>query len=658
MAQLLLAARRRAIPVMLLNARMSERSLAGWRRVPGLARHVLGCFVAVRARAPADAARLQALGAPAVSALGDLKFAAPPLPANQAELERLQALLADRPVWLAASTHPGEEALVLDIHRALARTLSPRLPGLLTILVPRHPERGAEIAALAGDLPLRQRSQGADPPPEGIWLADTLGELGLWYRLARIVFVGRSLLPPGGGQNPLEPARLGCAVAVGPHVGNFLDAVQALADARALTQVADTAALTAWIATMLAHPDQREAAGAAGIAAAARWANLPDETAEALLSLPRPLGEASARAPGEGRCRNPDIRARRGTLTRRFAPASANGRGKTMTPGPPAFWRHGSHTWWPTLLSPISAIAAAITARRIARPGWHAPVPVICCGNVTVGGAGKTTLALDLARRLRARGIAVHILLRGYGGTARGPHRVTPTDPASLVGDEALLLAAVAPTWTGADRAASARAAIAAGAALLLLDDGLQNPTLAKDRSLLVIDGASGFGNGHVLPAGPLREPVAACAARCHAAVLIGADATGAIAHLPPSLPLLRAHLAQGPEIVSLIGKRVLAFAGIARPEKFFDGLAQAGVTVIARRPFPDHHPFTDSELRAVIETATHMQAIPVTTPKDAVRIPPAWRAQIQTVGVGLAWEDAAAIDHLLDQVGARPLSA
>ena len=232
---------------------------------------------------------------------------------------------------------------------------------------------------------------------------------------------------------------------------------------------------------------------------------------------------------------------------------------------PPAFWRHGSRSPWPALLAPLGTVVAAVTARRIARPGWRAPVPVICCGNVTVGGAGKTTLALDLAGRLCARGVAVHVLLRGYGGTVggvhrgmprgtypgmpRGTYRVTPGDPASLVGDEALLLAAVAPTWVGADRAASARAAVAAGAEALLLDDGLQNPTLLKDLSLLVVDGASGFGNGRVLPAGPLREPVAAGAARCQAAVLIGADATGAAAHLPAGLPVLRAHLEQGPGV-------------------------------------------------------------------------------------------------------------
>ena len=189
---------------------------------------------------------------------------------------------------------------------------------------------------------------------------------------------------------------------------------------------------------------------------------------------------------------------------------------------PPGFW--GRDGVLPRLLSPLAAVTAAVTAWRVARPGWRAPVPVICCGNVTVGGAGKTTVALDLGARLAARGRAVHFLLRGYGGSVRGPHRVAAGDTAARVGDEALLLAEVAPTWIGADRAASARAAVAAGAQVLVMDDGLQNPGLHKDLSLLVVDGASGFGNGRVLPAGPLREPVAAGAARCQAAVLIGPD--------------------------------------------------------------------------------------------------------------------------------------
>ena len=322
-----------------------------------------------------------------------------------------------------------------------------------------------------------------------------------------------------------------------------------------------------------------------------------------------------------------------------------------MMPRPPAFWRHGTRSCWPTILSPIAAVVATITAQRIARMGWRAPVPVICCGNVTVGGAGKTTLALDIGQRLLARGLTAQFLLRGYGGTVRGPHRVSASDTASLVGDEALLLAGVAPTWVGADRAASARAAIAASAQVLLLDDGLQNPGLVKDLSLLVVDGATGFGNGRVLPAGPLREPVAAAAARCQAVVLIGDDITGALARLPAGLPVLRARLQPGPEIAPLIGRRVLGFAGLALPEKFFTGLVQAGVEVLARRPFPDHHSYIDTELRALLADADRLNAVAVTTPKDAMRLPEAVRSRVTVIGVSLAWENEAALDELLARV-------
>ncbi|MBN8874865.1 MAG: tetraacyldisaccharide 4'-kinase [Rhodospirillales bacterium] len=315
-------------------------------------------------------------------------------------------------------------------------------------------------------------------------------------------------------------------------------------------------------------------------------------------------------------------------------------------PRAPGFWQRDGVV--PHLLAPLSALVAAATARRVARPGWHAPVPVLCCGNVTVGGAGKTTLVLDLAARFRAGGVAVHVLLRGYGGRVRGPHRVLPDDPAAEVGDEALLLAAVAPTWVGGDRAASARAAVAAGAELLLLDDGLQNPTLAKDLSLLVIDGGTGFGNGRVLPAGPLREPVAAGAARCGAAVLIGEDRTGALRHLPPRLPVLRARLVQDAAVAGLRGRRVLAFAGIAHPDKFFTPLAAAGAELVATRAFPDHHSYDAAELDRLLAEADRLAALPVTTPKDAVRLPGPVRARVTVVGVGLAWEDPAARDALL----------
>jgi tetraacyldisaccharide 4'-kinase len=305
----------------------------------------------------------------------------------------------------------------------------------------------------------------------------------------------------------------------------------------------------------------------------------------------------------------------------------------------------------PRLLFPLAAVTAAVTARRVARSGWRAPVPVICCGNVTVGGAGKTTLALDLGLRLLARGRRVHFLSRGYGGSGRGTHRVGPGDIAAAVGDEPLLLAEVAPTWTGADRAASARAAVAAGAEVLMLDDGLQNPTLCKDLSLLVIDGATGFGNGRVMPAGPLREPVAAGVSRCQAAVLIGSDLAGAAAVLPRGLPLLRARLVHGPEVDALAGRKVLAFAGIASPEKFFATLAEAGVVLAGRKGFPDHHPYTDPELRRLLAEAARLDAVLVTTAKDAVRLPAALRAEVFVAGVAIAWEDAAAIEALLLQL-------
>jgi tetraacyldisaccharide 4'-kinase len=311
---------------------------------------------------------------------------------------------------------------------------------------------------------------------------------------------------------------------------------------------------------------------------------------------------------------------------------------------PPAFWRRDGAL--PRLLSPLAAVTAAATARRVARPGWHAAVPVICCGNVTVGGAGKTTLALHIGARLTTRGLQVHFLLRGYGGAIRGPHRVTSGDTADGVGDEALLLAGAAPTWTGADRAASARAAVAAGAQVLVLDDGLQNPGLHKDLSLLVVDGTSGFGNGRVLPAGPLREPVSAGAMRCQAAVLIGPDHADVAAGLP--LPVLRADLRPAPDIAAFVGRRVLAFAGIARPEKFFSMLTAAGVVVAGTMPFPDHHPFTQADLRRVTGEAGRLGAMPLTTPKDAVRLPTAYRDRIGVIGVSLAWDDPAALNALL----------
>jgi tetraacyldisaccharide 4'-kinase len=314
----------------------------------------------------------------------------------------------------------------------------------------------------------------------------------------------------------------------------------------------------------------------------------------------------------------------------------------------PSFWSHGRNDWLGAVLSPLAAVTAAATARRVARQGWRAPVPVICCGNVTVGGAGKTTVALDLGRRLVRAGHSVHFLLRGYGGSLRRTHRVRPSDSVSVTGDEALLLSEVAPTWIGADRAESARAAIEAGAEVLVMDDGLQNPTLRKNLSLLVVDGAYGFGNGRVMPAGPLREPILAAAARSGAAVLIGEACSAVQSALPGNLPVLRARLVPDAEARSLAGKRVLAFAGIGLPGKFFATVAELGAISVRQHAFSDHHPYKHKDLERLLDEARRLDAIPLTTAKDIVRIPSGLRRAIRVLRIETEWQDEAALDALL----------
>jgi tetraacyldisaccharide 4'-kinase len=317
---------------------------------------------------------------------------------------------------------------------------------------------------------------------------------------------------------------------------------------------------------------------------------------------------------------------------------------------PPDFWMTGGLP--AALLAPAGAITARLTARRVARPGWRAPVPVLCAGNPTVGGSGKTPLTLDWAARLSARGINVHILTRGHGGATHRPTRVDPNrHTAADVGDEALLLADAAPTWVGIDRAATARAAVQSGAAALLLDDGLQNATLHKDFSALVIDGGIGFSNNRLLPAGPLREPVAAAAARCQLAVMVGADRTAAAAILPISLPIMQARLAAEPDMAALAGQRVVAFAGIGRPGKFFLSLQEAGIALAETTSFPDHHVYRPREIATLRERAAALGVKLVTTWKDFVRLPASERAAIQPLGAALAWANEPAIDALLRKV-------
>ncbi len=287
----------------------------------------------------------------------------------------------------------------------------------------------------------------------------------------------------------------------------------------------------------------------------------------------------------------------------------------------------------------------------------RAPVPVICVGNLTVGGAGKTPAALALAERLLATGHRPHFLTRGYGGRAHGPLRVDPERHAfALVGDEALLLAAVAPTWVARDRRAGVAAAARAGADCVLMDDGFQNPSLTPDLAFVVVDGGYGFGNRRLLPAGPLRERIADGLARAQAVIRIGADRRGIDRLLPAGLPLLEAELCPAPDAPALAGRRVLAFAGMGRPDKLFVTLSAAGAELVGREVFADHHRYRRSEVEGLLARAARADALCITTTKDAVRLPADLRSRVAVLPIVLRWQPPEGPDRLLARVlGGRP---
>lgn len=320
----------------------------------------------------------------------------------------------------------------------------------------------------------------------------------------------------------------------------------------------------------------------------------------------------------------------------------------------PAFWRPGQGRFAAALLTPAAWVYRGGVAIRslIAPAAWRASVPVICVGNVTVGGSGKTPLALAIAARLAERGRAVHFLTRGYGGREKGPLRVDPArHTATDVGDEALLLAAAQPTWVGANRAASAKLAISASAEVLVMDDGLQNRSLVRDLAILTVDGGFGLGNGRILPAGPLREPLAAVLRRTDAVAIVGNDETGFRRLLPAHVPVLAARIAPGPEAAELAGQRAVAFAGIGRPDKFFDTLADIGVDLAERIAFPDHHPYRPNDLAMLRQRARQLDARLVTTEKDWVRLDPGDRGDVTRLTITLEWEDESSLAPLLSSL-------
>ena len=315
----------------------------------------------------------------------------------------------------------------------------------------------------------------------------------------------------------------------------------------------------------------------------------------------------------------------------------------------PKFWyQKAALAAW--ALSPLGWIYGCTTAARVKKRGLHAQVPVICVGNLNIGGTGKTPFVSDLAQRL----LGAQIVSRGYGGRVTGPVLVDLTrHTAADVGDEPLLLAAFAPTWVAKNRAAAVEAAQASGARVILMDDGFQNATVSKDLSILVVDAKRGFGNGFCLPAGPLREPISAGLKRADLLVLIGTPLDGAtfLQRYEITIPYVQANLQPLATGITWQGARVMAFAGIGHPEKFFTSLRDVGANIIDSQALDDHQPLTESLMVRLSARAKAASAQLVTTEKDAVRLPKSWQGQVLTLPVRLQFLDEEPLSKVLQRL-------
>jgi tetraacyldisaccharide 4'-kinase len=325
----------------------------------------------------------------------------------------------------------------------------------------------------------------------------------------------------------------------------------------------------------------------------------------------------------------------------------------------PAFW-HRPPSFLSLLLMPLGALYGLIAGRRMQRKGLDAGIPVLCVGNYHVGGAGKTPAVLALVRLLRDLGETPVVLSRGYGGRLRGPIKVDPLrHTAADVGDEPLMMTGAVPVVVARERAAGVALAKSQGASVILMDDGFQNPAIAKDASLIVIDGNRGLGNACVFPAGPLRAPLPPQLERTDALIVVGdgtAAATVAAAIAAQDKPVLSARLrADDASVATLRGKRVLAFAGIGDPARFFRTLRAFGIEVAAERAFPDHHRFSQGEIETLVAEAKRDGLTPVTTEKDLARLRragglPDWSKDVIPFAVTLEFDSAAKLRRFVSE--------
>ena len=589
---LLSASHQRHVPVVIVNARVSDRSLPRYLRLRRLWRPFLAMLTRVQAQTAEDAARLVRIGVPGERVVvgGNLKFDVRP-PAGGVMTELLRShLRSDAKLLVCGSTLEGEEAMLLAVWPEIVR----RVPNAVMLLAPRHPERFAAVAALLAASPFAwtKRSAWIEEPQSveagSVLLLDSIGELASLYSLARVAFVGGSLVP-AGGHNPLEPAQFGVAIAMGPHVENFRAMVELLMAADGLV-IVEAASLADKLAGLLLDESRAAAMGRNAQRVCA-------EQAGATARAATMIGEVLA----------------------------GRDEGFAMKPQP-----------WLAPLSPV--YGAAVRAKNLAyERGWltvqRLQSPVVSVGNLSTGGGGKTPLVIAMARLLRGAGMQVDVLSRGYGRSGTGTEQVMPdAEDAARYGDEPVLIAEAAevPVYVGASRYTAGLLAEQTpnnAKRIHLLDDGFQHRQLARALDIVVLH-RSDF-TERLLPAGHLREPLASLG-RAQVAVLREEDrelASRAAEYLSPRGELW---FVQRSVSCALPEGTAMAFCGIARPEEFIRSLHDRGIVLASRRIFPDHYRFREADLKSLIDECRRSGATTlITTEKDAIRLGAGGRAML-----------------------------
>lgn len=604
---------RRGIPALLVNGRVSEKSLAGYRRFHRLFVPLFNSFQTMAMQSEEDAVAMRGLGVAQerLVVLGNLKYDAALDGGAARALSREELGIPARAlVWVAGSTHPGEEEIIL----AVFTRLKERFPDLFLVLAPRKVERGTELIAMAArhGLAAVRRSVGGGAGAS-LLILDTLGELASVYALAEVAFVGGSLVAERG-HNPLEPACHGKPVLFGPHMEDFAEISRDLLRGGGARQVADAAGLEAGLVFFLADPEARERAGRQGLALVAARRGV----SEAHLALIRDA-----------------LAGRGGALL------------KKTTMSSPWYFVFG----WP--FSPGYALSMRLRAWLYRKEIFFYPqkmaVPVVSVGNLTMGGTGKTPMVRFVSGLLQGMGRRPAIVSRGYGGKAGGKVNVV-SDGAKILllpeeaGDEPYMLARSlpgTPVLTGGRRVpVAARAIREFGADCIVMDDGFQHLALKRDLDLVLFSANSLMGNGRVFPGGPLREPLSALA-RAHAFVITGLDADNRdrveefsrrLNGVFPAIPVfggqyrpsgvLDGRSGETRDFAELKGMRLFAFAGIANPASFRRTLAQEGIPLAGFRGFSDHHPYSSEDLKALVAEARACGAEALlTTEKDLVKL-------------------------------------